>query len=52
MEGKRIMETKMDFVNESTGRCFWMMFLPVMAAMFLNMAYNVVDSLWIGNLLG
>ena len=28
------------------------MFLPVMAAMFLNMAYNVVDSLWIGNLLG
>lgn len=46
------METKMDFVNESTGRCFWMMFLPVMAAMFLNMAYNVVDSLWIGNLLG
>ena len=23
-----------------------------MAAMFLNMAYNLVDSLWIGNLLG
>ena len=23
-----------------------------MAAMFLNMAYNLVDSLWIGNLMG
>lgn len=28
------------------------MVLPLMAAMFLNMAYNLVDSLWIGNLLG
>ena len=46
------MDVKMDFVNEKTGKCFWFMFLPVMAAMFLNMAYNVVDSLWIGNLLG
>lgn len=46
------METKEDFVNEKTGRCFWLMFLPVMAAMVLNMAYNVVDSLWIGNMLG
>lgn len=46
------MNVKMDFVNEKTGKCFWFMFLSVMAAMFLNMAYNVVDSLWIGNLLG
>ena len=46
------MNMKMDFVNGSTQKCFWFMFLPVMAAMFLNMAYNVVDSLWIGNLLG
>lgn len=46
------MNMKMDFVNGSTKKCFWFMFLPVMAAMFLNMAYNVVDSLWIGNLLG
>ena len=28
------------------------MVLPMIAAMFLNMAYNLVDSLWIGNLLG
>ena len=28
------------------------MALPMIAAMFLNMAYNLVDSLWIGNLLG
>ena len=46
------MNMKMDFVNGSTPKCFWFMFLPVMAALFLNMAYNVVDSLWIGNLLG
>lgn len=46
------MNMKLDFVKEKTSRCFWLMFLPVMAAMFLNMAYNVVDSLWIGNLLG
>ena len=28
------------------------MTLPMIVAMFLNMAYNLVDSLWIGNLLG
>nr|WP_286674524.1 MATE family efflux transporter [Clostridium sp. VAP41] len=28
------------------------MTLPLIVAMFLNMAYNLVDSLWIGNLLG
>ena len=28
------------------------MVLPMIAAMFLNMMYNLVDSLWIGNLLG
>ena len=28
------------------------MVLPMIAAMFLNMAYNLVDSLWIGNILG
>lgn len=46
------MDRNMDFVNGKTKKCFWFMFLPVMVAMFLNMAYNVVDSLWIGNLLG
>ena len=28
------------------------MALPMIAAMFLNIMYNLVDSLWIGNLLG
>lgn len=28
------------------------MTVPMIIAMFLNMAYNLVDSLWIGNLLG
>ena len=28
------------------------MALPMITAMFLNMMYNLVDSLWIGNLLG
>lgn len=46
------MNTKIDFVKGKTSKCLMFMFLPVMAAMFLNMAYNVVDSLWIGNLLG
>lgn len=27
------------------------MSLPLIVAMFLNMAYNLVDSIWIGNLL-
>ncbi len=27
------MNMKLDFVKEKTSRCFWLMFLPVMAAM-------------------
>lgn len=46
------MNTKIDFINGNTKRCLAAMFLPMMVAMFLNMAYNLVDSLWIGNLLG
>ena len=46
------METTLDFVNGNTRRCLFSMALPLIAAMFLNMAYNLVDSLWIGNLLG
>lgn len=46
------METSLDFVNGNTKRCLLSMALPMIAAMFLNMAYNLVDSLWIGNLLG
>lgn len=46
------METTLDFVNGNTRHCLFSMALPLIAAMFLNMAYNLVDSLWIGNLLG
>ena len=47
-----IMPTKIDFVGGNTKRCLMAMALPMIAAMFLNMMYNLVDSLWIGNLLG
>jgi putative MATE family efflux protein len=47
-----IMNTKIDFIEGDTKRCLMAMFLPMLAAMALNMAYNLVDSLWIGNLLG
>lgn len=43
---------KIDFIGGNTKRCLMAMVLPMIAAMFLNMAYNLVDSLWIGNLLG
>ena len=46
------MPTKIDFIGGSTKRCLITMALPMIAAMFLNMMYNLVDSLWIGNLLG
>ena len=46
------MPTKIDFIGGDTRRCLMAMALPMIAAMFLNMAYNLVDSLWIGNLLG
>lgn len=46
------MPTKIDFIGGDTKRCLMTMALPMIAAMFLNMMYNLVDSLWIGNLLG
>ena len=46
------MRTEIDFIGGNTKRCLMAMALPMIAAMFLNMAYNLVDSLWIGNLLG
>lgn len=46
------MPTKIDFIGGNTQRCLMAMALPMIAAMFLNMMYNLVDSLWIGNLLG
>ena len=47
-----IMPNKIDFIGGNTKRCLMAMALPMIAAMFLNMMYNLVDSLWIGNLLG
>ena len=46
------MQTKLDFIGGNTRRCLMAMAIPMIAAMFLNMMYNLVDSLWIGNLLG
>lgn len=43
---------KIDFINQPTRQALFLMVLPLMAAMILNMAYNLVDSLWIGNLMG
>lgn len=51
-ERKVHMQTKIDFIEGNTKRSLMAMALPMIAAMFLNMAYNLVDSLWIGNLLG
>ena len=47
-----IMPNKIDFIGGNTKRCLMAMAIPMIAAMFLNMMYNLVDSLWIGNLLG
>lgn len=46
------MSNTIDFIEGNTKRCLLKMAIPMLAAMFLNMAYNLVDSLWIGNLLG
>ncbi len=46
------MNMEIDFIKGDTKKCLAAMVLPMMAAMILNMAYNLVDSLWIGNLLG
>lgn len=46
------MKSKTDFVNEKTVKSLLLMVMPLLAAMILTMAYNLVDSLWVGNLLG
>ena len=46
------MSKNFDIIHGNPSQCLFAMVLPMMAAMFLNMAYNLVDSLWIGNLLG
>lgn len=51
-KGSNIMNSKVDFINGDTKKCFISMSIPMLIAMYLNMAYNIVDSVWIGNLLG
>ena len=46
------MTNDIDFIGGNTKGCLFAMALPMIAAMFLNLMYNLVDSLWIGNLLG
>lgn len=47
------MKTEIDFIHsENTTKTFLKMALPMIAAMFLNLAYNMMDSIWVGNLLG
>lgn len=46
------MNLTQDFIHGSTKKSLASMVLPLLIAMVLNMAYNLVDSLWIGNLLG
>ena len=46
------MNMSQDFIHGNTKKSLAAMVLPLMIAMVLNMAYNLVDSLWIGNLLG
>ena len=46
------MKMSQDFIHGNTKKSLDAMVLPLMIAMILNMAYNLVDSLWIGNLLG
>lgn len=46
------MNSKIDFVNGGTRKNLFCMVMPLLMAMFLTMAYNLVDSLWVGNLLG
>jgi putative MATE family efflux protein len=46
------MKSKIDFVNGNTKKSLILMVMPLLAAMILTMAYNLVDSLWVGNLLG
>ncbi len=46
------MKSKIDFVKGDTTKSLLAMVMPLLAAMILTMTYNLVDSLWVGNLLG
>jgi putative MATE family efflux protein len=46
------MKSNIDFIGGSTRKSLMQMVIPLLCAMILTMAYNLVDSLWVGNLLG
>lgn len=46
------MKNSIDFIGGDTRRSLLRMIGPLLAAMVLTMAYNLVDSLWVGNLMG
>lgn len=46
------MKTNIDFIHGDTKKSLFAMALPLLISMILMMAYNLVDSLWVGNLLG
>lgn len=46
------MKKKIDFVNGDTGKTLLQMVMPLLVATILMLAYNLVDSIWVGNLLG
>lgn len=46
------MKQNYDFISEPTSKALFRMFLPMMIGMLLNFAYNIVDTLWVGNLMG
>lgn len=46
------MKLNIDFVKGNTKKSLIKMFVPLLMAMTLTMIYSMVDSLWVGNLLG
>ncbi len=46
------MKLNIDFINGNTKKSLIKMFIPLLMAMTLTMIYSMVDSLWVGNLLG
>ena len=46
------MKLNIDFINGNTNKSLIKMFIPLLMAMTLTMIYSMVDSLWVGNMLG
>ena len=46
------MNREIDFISGNARKALWKMIMPLFVAMLLMLAYNLIDSIWIGNLLG